>query len=246
LNITKKAAILKLYKAKKTRGRRSIKMFLKRKEGIIMSLGSVHRYMSILGIASTQRKRKSSKELPLEKSTNTLQNVLNGDFKALHPNQKWVTDITYTTCKDSTLYLSCIKDLYDNSIISYKISNKNNLELVIDTLTLAFDKVGYDSIKGLILHSDRGIQYTSKLYDKILRMYDIKPSYSRKGSPTQNAPIESFYSTFKQECFRLIKNKTKQIVTSTIDEFIYYYNEERPQYNKKELTPSEFRYQFSY
>ena len=130
LNFTKKAAILKLYKAKKTRGRRPIKMFLKRKEGIVMSLGSVHRYMSILGIASTQRKRKSSKELPLEKSTNTLQNVLKGDFKASYPNQKWVTDITYTTCKDSSLYLSCIKDLYDNSIISYKISNKNNLELV--------------------------------------------------------------------------------------------------------------------
>ena len=133
-----------------------------------------------------------------------------------------------------------------HTIISNKISNKNNLELVIDTLTLAFDKIGYESINGLILHSDRGHQYTSNLYDKILRMYDVIPSYSRKASPTQNAPIESFYSTFKQECFRLIKNKTKQIVTSTIDEFIYYYNEERPQYNKKELTPSEFRYQFSY
>ena len=135
--------------------------------------------------------------------------------------------------------------MYDNSIISYKISNKNDLELVIDTLVLAFDKVGYEEIKGLILHSDRGFQYTSKLYERIMTMYDVIPSYSRKASPTQNAPIESFYSTFKQECFRLIKNKTKTIVSTTINEFIYYYNEERPQYNKKELTPSEFRYQFS-
>lgn len=200
--------------------------------------------MTILGLYSIQRKKRHPKVPLNEKSQNVLRNVLKGNFKANHPNQKWVTDITFMMCKDGRLYLSCIKDLYDNSIIAYHISNKNDLDLVIQTLNKAFIENNPENLSSLIIHSDRGSQYVSKLYDETLRYYKIIPSFSRTATPTDNAPIESFYSTFKQECFRRIKTKFKNIVKQTVDSFMYEYNYERPQYNKKELTPNEFRYQF--
>ncbi len=246
LDTDKADKIVRLYKRKKTRGRRQIKMRLWRKYKIKMSLGSVHRYMTVLGLYSIQRKKRYKNAPLIEKSQNVLHNVLNGDFKANHPNQKWVTDITYMTCKDGRLYLSCIKDLYDNSIIAYHISNKNDLDLVIETLNKAFKENKPEDLEGLIIHSDRGSQYRSKLYDELLRFYNIVPSYSRKGTPTDNASIESFFSTFKQESFRRIKTKNSYLVKIEVDNFILDYNYERPQYNKKELTPIEYRYQFSY
>lgn len=246
LDIDKAEKIVKLYKRKKTRGRRQIKMRLWRKYSIKMSLGSVHRYMTVLGLYSIQRKKRYKNAPLIEKSQNVFDNVLNGDFKANHPNQKWVTDITYMTCKDGRLYFSCIKDLYDNCIIAYHISNKNDLDLVIKTLNKAFIENMPENLEGLIIHSDRGSQYRSKLYDELLRFYNIVPSYSRKGTPTDNASIESFFSTFKQESFRRIKSKIGYLVKIEVDNFIHDYNYERPQYNKKELTPIEFRYQFSY
>lgn len=236
--------IANLYQRDKTRGRRQIKMRLWRKYKIKIALGTVHRYMSILGLYSIQRKKRY-KNAPLEKSDNALRNVLKRNFKAYHPNQKWVTDITYMKCREGNLYLSCIKDLYDNSIIAYHISNKNDLDLVIQTLNKAFSENNPEKLSGLIIHSDRGHQYTSKAYDEILRHYAITPSYSAKGTPLDNAPIESFYSTFKQECFNQIKKKFQYLVKQTVASFIHEYNYERPQWNKKELTPIEYRYQFS-
>ena len=235
--------ITNLYHRNKARGRRQIKMRLWRKYKIRLALGTIHRYMSILGLYSIQRKKRH-KNVPLEKSDNVLTNVLNRDFQSTHPNQKWVTDITYMRCREGNLYLSCIKDLYDNSIIAYHISNKNDLELVIETLNKAFINNDPEQLIGLIIHSDRGSQYISKIYDETLRYYGIIPSYSAKGTPLDNAPIESFYSTFKQECFKQIKKKFQYIVKQSVDSFIYEYNHERPQWNKKELTPMEYRCQF--
>ncbi len=119
------------------------------------------------------------------------------------------------------------------------------MDLVIETFNKAFKENNPEELAGLIVHSDRGVQYTSKLYDELLRFYNIIPSYSALGSPTDNAPIESFYSTFKQECFRRTVSKIQYIVRQEVDTFMYDYNYERPQYNKKELTPIEYRYQFS-
>jgi transposase InsO family protein len=220
-------------------------MRLWRKYNVKVSLGTVHRYMSVLGLYSIQRKRRYRKAPSIDKSQNVLKNVLSGNFKTDHPNQKWVTDITYMKCREGNLYLSCIKDLYDNTLIAYHISNKNDVDLVIQTLDKAFGENNPEELAGLIIHSDRGSQYVSRLYDETLRFYDIIPSYLKPGTPTDNAPIESFYSTFKQECFRVIKHKIQYIVKQQVESFMYEYNYERPQYNKKELTPNEFRCQFN-
>ena len=239
--------IIEIYQKDKTKGRRRIMMELERKHKLHMSLGSVHHYMKILGIKAIVRKnkRKKSKEaIAKEKSLYTYKNVLNRDFKASHPNQKWVTDITYMHSKDGIEYLSTIKDLYDNSIVSYFISNKNDNNLVLETLKRALKTIDYNS-KEIIIHSDQGHQYTSKQYYELLNKHHLIGSHSRKGNPRDNACIESFFSTFKEECLKPNKGRTKKTTRELTKVWIKYYNEERPQMNLKKMTPIEYRNQFS-
>ena len=147
--------------------------------------------------------------------------------------------------KDGIEYLSAIKDLYDNSIVSYYISNKNDNDLVLNTLIKAFENVEYKNLENLIIHSDQGHQYTSKMYYSILKTYNIIRSHSNKGNPHDNACIESFFSTFKSECLKQIKGRTKSITKELTENWIDYYNNERPQIKLKELAPIEIRNQFS-
>lgn len=215
--------------------------------GMHMCLGSVHHYMKILMLKSIvrvkKRRGKNAEAIEKEKSLYQYNNVLDRNFKAEHPNQKWVTDITYMHSKDGIEYLSAIKDLYDNSIVSYFISNKNDNDLVINTLSKAFDNVGYDKLEGLIIHSDQGYQYTSKIYHDLLEIYKIKGSHSRKGTPYDNACAESFFSTFKSECLKISKGRTKISTRELTNKGINYYNTDRKQYNLKALTPHQMRYQ---
>ena len=107
-------------------------------------------------------------------------NLLNRDFYAVRPNQKWVTGISYIKTKQGFLYLSVIRDLYDNCIVTYKRKEKGTAELH--------------------LHSDQGFQYTSQEYFKLTQSYHITPSISRRGNPYDNAPAENFFSILKTEC----------------------------------------------
>lgn len=215
--------------------------------GMHMCLGSVHHYMKMLGLKSIIRRKKIHTKRPeiieKEKSLYQYNNVLDRDFKANRPNQKWVTDITYMHSKDGIEYLSAIKDLYDNSIVSYFISNKNDNDLVVNTVLRAFKSIKYKNLNGLILHSDKGSQYTSKLYHDLLRLYEIQGSHSKKGVPYDNACAESFFSTFKSECLKIHKGRTKQITRQLTGNWINYYNTERKQYNLKSLTPHQMRNQ---
>lgn len=214
-------------------------MQLERKYMLHMSLGSVHRYMTILGLNSTRKKRYVSPKKEAQNSLHTFPNVLQQDFHASFCHQKWLTDITYLPCKDGKLYLSCIKDLGDKSIVAYSISAKNDIYLVLDTLKKAnpFMK------DGIILHSDRGSQYCSPIYQSVLFGKGIQISMSRSGMPYDNAPMEAFFSILKNEELRLCKHLTCSQMCIFIDHFIHYYNEERPQWNLKKLTPLEFRSQ---
>jgi len=147
-----------------TRGRRQVQMLLERQFALHMSLGSVHRYMSILKLNSLRKKRYISQKKEAQNSLRTFPNVLQQDFHASKRHNKWLTDITYLPCKDGLLYLSCIINLSDKSIIAYSFSNKNDLRLVFDTLHKA-----EPSMKaGAVLHSDRGSQYCSPIYHKYL------------------------------------------------------------------------------
>ena len=128
---------------------------------------------------------------------NVQPNILKRNFKADKPNQKWTTDITYLIFQNKRLYLSTILDLYDRKVVAYKISKFNNNHLVIDTLNDAISK--RKDVQGLILHSDQGYQYTSFEYKSICQSNGITISMSRKGTPIDDSPMESWHGILKKE-----------------------------------------------
>ena len=110
---------------------------------------------------------------------------LNRNFYADRPNRKWVTDISYIRTEQGFLYLSIIRDLYDNSIVAYKTGSEQSTKLVLDTVRSAKRKEKVTA--ELQLHSDQGFQYTSQAYFKLTQQYGITPSMSRRGNPYDNA-----------------------------------------------------------
>ena len=168
-------------------------------------------------------------------------NLLNRDFNADRPNQKWVTDISYIKTQQGTLYLSVIRDLYDNSIVAYKTGTEQNINLVLSTIRAAKRKEKVTA--ELQLHSDQGFQYTSHPYFKLTQSYGITPSMSRRGNPYDNAMAENFFSILKTECIYRAKLKTYEDARILISEYIHFYNNERIQLKTK-LTPLEKRSQY--
>ena len=168
-------------------------------------------------------------------------NLMNRDFSAERPNQKWVTDISYIHTREGVLYLSIIRDLFDNSIVSYKTSTTQNVQLVLETIKAAKRK---EKVTGeLQLHSDQGFQYTSKQYFNLMQSYNILQSMSRRGNPYDNALAENFFSILKTECIYRVKLKTYDEARILISQYIDFYNNQRIQLKTK-LTPSEKRSQY--
>lgn len=168
-------------------------------------------------------------------------NLLNRDFVAEKPNQKWVTDISYIRTGQGFLYLSVIRDLYDNSIVAYKTGSEQNINLVLNTIRAAKRKEKVTA--ELQLHSDQGFQYTSQAYFKLTKRYSITPSMSRRGNPYDNALAENFFSILKTECIYRSKIATLAEARELIDDYIYFYNNQRIQ-TKTKLTPLEMRCQY--
>ena len=168
-------------------------------------------------------------------------NLLNRDFAAERPNQKWVTDISYIRTGQGFLYLSIIRDLYDNSIVAYKTGSEQNINLVLNTIHAAWRKEKVTA--ALQLHSDQGFQYTSQAYFKLTQQYGITPSMSRRGNPYDNALAENFFSILKTECIYRTKIATFAEAKELIDDYIYFYNNVRIQ-TKSKLTPLEKRCQY--
>lgn len=175
------------------------------------------------------------------KSLHKYPNLLNRNFHVDKPNQKWVTDISYIHTSQGVLYLSIIRDLFDNSIVAYKTGTEQNVNLVLNTIREAKKKEKVTA--ELQLHSDQGFQYTSNQYFNLTKEYHITPSMSRRGNPYDNSLAENFFSILKTECIYRTKLKTFNEARSIIDEYIYFYNHQRIQLKTK-LTPLELRYQF--
>jgi putative transposase len=167
-------------------------------------------------------------------------NYLNRNFHASKPNEKWVTDITYLPYGEKMLYLSTIMDLYNNEILAYTISDKQDKALVLDTLKRACE--GRDVFE-CILHSDQGSQYTSYDFQEDAKKRGIITSMSRRGNCFDNAVIESFHSSLKSEEFSpLDRGKlTTHTVRKKIESYMYYYNYCRPFTKLNCQTPIEFR-----
>ena len=159
--------------------------------------------MKILRLSSPVRKKRyqcCTKEEPNEKARTVCENFLARNFTSSRPLEKLVTDVSYIYCQQGRMYLSVIKDLYDNSIIAYQISKFNDLKLVMDNLCKVVGD-DWDPTGFCVLHSDRGFQYTNELYIKYLDSYGITVSHSRKANGYDNACCENFFGHLKSECF---------------------------------------------
>ena len=230
--------VVKMHEKNKTWGIRQIRMQIKKIYGLIVTNFAVYRYMRLNDIQSiTRKKTHRYSKLPHHQIPNLLQR----NFTTFCSNCKWSIDISYIFAIDGVKYLCAIKDMYDKSIISYKISKTLDLPFVLNTVQQAVNIVPFEQRRNLILHSDQGFHFTNIVYQKLLADNNIIQSISAKGSSVDNVPIESFFSTLKSECLYLIKNLKVKDIDETIDKFIEYYNNERLQEKIKELTPFEFR-----
>ena len=145
-----------------TYGYRRIQMWIQQKRDVTINHKAVLRLMNKMGIRSVARKRKFRKKLDKYESYHRYPNVLDRDFTASRPNQKWVTDVTYIHTQQGWAYLSTIKDLYDGFIVAHNFQHNNSISLVTKTLKQAQKKEKVTD--GLVLHSDQGHQYTSHPY----------------------------------------------------------------------------------
>ena len=224
-------------KCGKTYGYRRVHIWLS-KQGIHHNPKTILRVMQKYNLLSVVRRRKYHY---YSQYTHRYENLLNRDFIADRPNQKWVTDISYIHTKQGVLYLSIIRDLYDNSIVAYKTSTTQNIALVLNTIKAAKKK---EKITAEVqLHSDQGFQYTSNPYFKLTQSYNITPSMSRRGNPYDNSLAENFFSILKTECIYRIKLKTYDEARLIISQYIDFYNNDRIQLKTK-LTPFEKRSQY--
>ena len=222
----------------KTYGYRRVWKWLKDKN-IERNPKTVLRVMKKYGLLSEIRRRR--KWINLGQQVHKYKNLLNRQFRTDRPNTKWVTDISYVHTKEGVLYLSIIRDLYDNSIVAYKTASRQTVNLVLDTIRLAMKKEKKRVAAELQLHSDQGFQYTSHGYFKLTQSYGITPSMSRKGNPYDNAMAENFFSILKTECIYRHKPNTFREADDLIDRYIYFYNHERIQ-NRTGVAPLTLRH----
>jgi transposase InsO family protein len=218
-------------------GYRRVHIWLER-QGIYRNPKTVLRVMQKYNLLSAVRRKKFKY---VSKHLHKYSNLLNREFTAERPNQKWVTDISYIPTAQGNCYLSIIRDLYDNSIVSYQMSKDMTVKLVLDTVKKAMKKEKVTA--ELQLHSDQGAQYISHEYFTLTQSYGITPSMSRRGNPYDNALAENFFSILKTECINRVKLATYEEASLLIGEYIYYYNNYRIQ-TKTKLTPLEKRNQF--
>ena len=210
----------------RTYGYRRMCLWLK-SQNIFRNPKTVLRIMKKYDLLSEIRRHRKWRQMGQQ--IHKYKNLLNRDFHTDRPNSKWVTDISYIHTKQGVLYLSIIRDLYDNSIVAYKTGTEQTVNLVLDTIRLAMKREKKTVAAELQLHSDQGFQYTSQAYFQLTKQYGITPSMSRRGNPYDNAMAENFFSILKTECIYRHKPVSFTEANEMIDCYIYFYNHQRIQ-----------------
>lgn len=225
-------------KCRDTYGYRRVQIWLEKYKQLKHDPKTILRVMNKYGLLAQIRRRKKYKVMGQQ--LHKYENLLRRDFKSDKGNTKWVTDISYIHTTQGVLYLSIIRDLYDNSIVAYQTGTEQTVDLVLRTIKDAIKKEVIAT--ELQLHSDQGFQYTSAGYFNLTQEYGIIPSMSRRGNCYDNAMAENFFSILKAECINRHKLKTLDEARLLIDDYINFYNNERIQ-TKTKLTPIEKRRQ---
>ena len=217
--------------SKGTYGYRRIVDGLIQKYGVIMNGKKVLRIMKKYNIQAEYIRKAKIKHKNKRIEDNIKPNLLNRNFKTNALNKVWDTDITYLIFKGARAYLSTIIDLYDRHVVAYKISKTNDNNLVMDTLNEAINKE--KDVHGLIIHSDQGFQYTSYEYKAICESNGIQISMSRKGTPIDDSPIESWHALLKKETLYNNNITSLQEYIELVEEWIEFYNTTRLKNAKK-------------
>lgn len=209
------------------------------KRGYHINHKTVQKLMSALRLKSQVRRRRyRSYKGEVGKIA---PNVLNREFKATKPNQKWVTDVTEFHVDGQKLYLSPVMDLYNGEIISYNISTTPNYIQIEDMLNKAFARIPDNT--QLILHSDQGWHYQTPRYVRCLKEKGIVQSMSRKGNCLDNAMIENFFGILKSEMYHGQKFESIEKLKRELEEYIDYYNNKRIKSKLNGLSPVQYRIQ---
>jgi putative transposase len=169
-------------------------------------------------------------------------NLLQRQFEADGPNQKWVTDVTEFNVGGQKLYLSPVMDLYNGEIVAYQMDRRPTFELVSGMLKKALARLKRKEDRPL-LHSDQGWQYRMPAYRRLLKRRELTQSMSRKGNCLDNAAMESFFGTLKSECFRLKRFASVEQLCEEVERYIHYYNHERIKLKLNGLSPVQYRTQ---
>ena len=229
-------------KSRQTYGYRRIKFELEATGGISVSNYKVLRLMKLNNIRA-KAKRQYKTTTQSKHSLNISENRLQREFATTEPNKKWVSDITYIPTKEGFLYCAVILDLFSRKIVGMKMDDNLSRFLVIDAFSQAI--LRRKCPKGLMFHSDRGVQYASNEFRELLKYYGIVQSMSRKGNCWDNAVSESFFGTLKRDLMTDRKFKNRLEAQSAIFEYVeVFYNNDRRHSTLGYLSPNEFEVRF--
>ena len=230
-----------IHEAHPDMGYRRIRDELDKKHGIAVNDKRVLRICRKERIQSTIKWKSKSCTRSSTDPAHIARNYLNRDFHADAPNEKWLTDVTefkyYIGIEVHKVYLSAILDLYDRRIVAFKLGDRNDNPLVMDTFDEA---VVLEPDAHPLFHSDRGFQYTSKQFAARLKTYHMKQSMSRVAHCIDNGPMEGFWGILKRETYYGRRFTLKTDLINVIESYIHYYNTERIQRKLRLMTPVEY------
>ena len=210
-----------------------------RQRGLGLNHKTVQRLMGELGLVCLVRMKKYRSYKG--EVGRIAPNLLDRNFEAVKPNEKWVTDVTEFSLFGQKLYLSLILDLHSRDIVSYTLTEKPSLSMVTEMLDMAFEQIQGDD--NLILHSDQGWQYQHKYYQRMLEEKGVCQSMSRKGNCLDNAVIENFFGILKSELLYLQTFESMDHFKTELIDYLDYYNNRRIKAKLKGLSPASHRSQ---
>ena len=193
----------------------------------------ISQLMREMGLSSVRSTAK--KEYLKLRETERKKNILQQQFTADQPNQRWVSDVTCFKLRDHYFYICVIIDLFSRKVIAHKISKRNSTQLITAAFKMAYEERQPPS--GLIFHSDRGAQYTSHRLQQLLHKHNVEQSFSQPGKPHDNAVAESFFASLKKEELYRKDHPSDRAFQASVASYIEFYNTKRPHRTLKNLTP---------
>ena len=193
----------------------------------------ISQLMREMGLSSVRSTAK--KEYLKLRETERKKNILQQQFTADQPNQRWVSDVTCFKLRDHYFYICVIIELFSRKVIAHKISKRNSTQLITAAFKMAYEERQPPS--GLIFHSDRGAQYTSHRLQQLLHKHNVEQSFSQPGKPHDNAVAESFFASLKKEELYRKDHPSDRAFQASVASYIEFYNTKRPHRTLKNLTP---------